>query len=266
MPFATEDLRKFSTVGRAIADAAEITMEQWIEIEAGAVTKEWAELVSVSSEDSARFRSRSKTAADESLQNSETHGGTVNTGGKGGSPGLVWIRTKGKRAKKGFSLAGTVDDSGRLTFAWRHYKTETWAKISSAVAAYAEKLGKAIPAGQKAIGLARGSVVQIADSLGILLENVKAGNLSSAAIAQAREARPSDGSFHQNGRGIREKGEGTFFIELINSYPALHEAGIDTALDVIVARRLTQAQSTLNAALSKNLAYLQRQFPYLKTS
>lgn len=266
MPFATEDLRKFSVVGRAVAEATGMAVEEWVELEAGAVTKEWAELVRVSSEESARIRSRSRTATAESLQTATAHGGTVNTGGKGGAPGLVWVRTSGKRAKRGFSLAGAVDDSGRLTFAWRHYKAEVWARISAAAAQYAAKLATAIPAGQRAIGLARGSVVQIADSLGIALESVKAGNLSGDAISQARAARPSDGSFHQNGHGIREKGPATFTIELINSYPAMHEAGVDTALDVVVERRMLQARSTLNAALAKNVAYLRRQFPYLTAS
>lgn len=261
MPFETRELQKFSSAGRAIAEAAEVSFEHWATGEGGVILKEWAGEVRAGSTDEARLKSRSKAAQITGVRTGGLIGVRINTGRRGGQPGEVFLK------RKKWSGVGHVSDDGGLSYKWRHYKASDWAKFSEAMADYAQELRRLIPFGQKAVALARQSVIQIADALGIVLETVVGGgNLSGDQIAKAREAVSQDGKQYINGTGIKTKTDTEFTIEMINRYPGIQEAGIGTALERVVLSRLGFHIENLYSVLKRDTASIARAYPYLEVT
>lgn len=264
MGFDSRELQKMSVAGRAIAEQAEKSFEEWATGESGVILKLWAGEVKTASPGAAIIRSRSRSAAEVGVQKAGSVGVTVNTGRRGGRPGLGWFRG-GSKGNRTWIPTGTVADSGTVVYKWRHFKDAAWAALSEAMTDYGAVVSKAIPAGQKAIALGRQSVVQIADALGIALETVKGGgSVSGDGIAKARNALASDGKQYVNGTGHKQSTGSAFFIEMVNTYPRIQESGIDTALEKVLASRLALQRQTLDAALTRGTGVVLRNYPYLK--
>ena len=262
MPFQEQELAKFGKAGQAIADAVGETFEAWAMGEAGIVLKQWATHVPEALPDKARMRSRGRARKKSGLDSLAKFSTTANTGRFGGQIGLLWFKSRKGKWRK----VGVVADDGSLQQPHTHYGAQEWAKISGAQAAYAGVLPGLVNAGQAAIGLARQSVIQIADSLGIRLENVQGGGGGSVDFARARAARASDGNQYINGTSTITRGKGSFAVTLIDTYPAIEEAKIDQALELVVAQRMAFHESNLDMAMAKDLRGLQKAYPYFEVT
>ena len=160
-------------------------------------------------------------------------------------------------------IAGDVADSGAYFPAWIHFAGYDWEKIKAGTAKFGAELAKRLPAGLRAIGLARQSVVQSADSLGINLEQVQAGAISGSDIAKARSAVPSSGVRYQNGTGKQTKGLGQFTIEVTNSYPYNAKMKMDVALSGVISSRVGFYERNITRGVFQNLQAVEKAYPYV---
>lgn len=240
--FDRRDLQEMSRVGVALAREAGIAFEEWADHEAAVTLKMWVANVPQASEATAAMRGRSRTAGELELQRGIV---TVNTGRRNGQPGRLWQRTKNGK----YILAGMIGANGAINWSNRHFKESDWRRLLSNAEAYSELMPAAVAAGKKAVGLARQSVIQIADVLGLSL-NVPGPGLSPDQIEKAREARSSDGKLYENGTGARERSEGKYAIELIDRYSRISQSGIDSALARVVENRLSFNRSELERVLA----------------
>lgn len=258
MPFQEQELAKFGQAGRAISDAVGAAFETWAMGEAAIICQQWAAHIPEAQPEPARLRARGRARNQAGVGSLARFNTTANTGRFGGQLGLLWFRSKrGKWLK-----AGEVADSGAVTQPSRRFTAGDWAKVVGAQMSYAQLLPKTIAAGLRAIGLARQSVLQIADSLGFNLDKVGGGG--SADFAQARAARASDGRPYVNGYSLIERSNGKFSVTLVDVYPYITEAGIDQALELVVAQRMTYHEVNLASAVKKDLGAIEQAYPYLK--
>ena len=262
MPFEAQELAKFSQAGNAFADAVGASFETWAMGEAGVICKQWAGAIPDAKPESVLLGTRSKATAEAQVNTLAAFNVTVNTGRQGGEIGRVWFRTR----RKEFQLAGKVTDSGQFNPSNLHYRSEDAFRISMAAEGYASILPRIIKAGQEAIGLARQSVVQIADSLGIALESVTGGGGGSPDLSKARNAKPSNGQTYQNGYGIKEGKGDNFSVTLVNRYPKMNESGVTVAFEEVIAQRMAYSMANLGLALSKDTKKVTQAYPYLETT
>ncbi len=258
MPFETQELAKFGQAGRAISAAVGVGFEMWAMGEAAVVCKQWAGHIPEAMPDAARLRSRGRARNKAGVGSLDKFSVTANTGRFGGQIGLLWFRTR--RGK--FIKAGEVSDSGAVSQPRRRFTESDWTKVVSAQSAFSALLPKAIEAGQRAIGLARQSVLQIADSLGLNLETAAGGG--GADFSRARAARASDGREYINGFGYKFGQGDKFTVTLVDIYPYIQEAGIDQALELVVAQRMAYHEVNLALALKKDLRAVEQAYPYLQ--
>lgn len=167
---------------------------------------------------------------------------TVNAGIRGPF-GRVWVRTRegaftaqAKRkddTKPGrFRLAGQITPGGQgfrpMNYHWRN---AMWTDIQEIADQIAIDSRRKLAKGRRSSALGRQSWVQVADALGIDLNQVKGGgSLSSAGIDKARRALAVTGVAHKNGTGIvlndRERAQ----LTLINRLPHGGAIGFDRLL------------------------------------
>jgi len=254
MPFETQELAKFSQIGRAIADAAQKSFEVFAMGEAEIICRQWMQHIPETTEPRALLRSRSRATIATGVNTLKAFDTTVNTGRKGGAVGRVWFRTK--RGK--FQEVGFIKDDGNFAQSNRHFADDDWARISTAAGWYAGTLPGMVTAGKAAIGLARQSVLQIADSLGF--------NLSGEGVDRARGARPSNGQAYVNGYGVKEGKGDTFSVELINQYPRITDSQIDVAAAEVLQNRMAFHEINLEIALGKDLRKLASAYPYISVT
>ncbi len=249
------ELRKFTEAGNAIVQAAGVTLEQWAEAEAPQILSGWAALVNAQTVPEAETRARTRALRRLGL----TRGAETINSGLRGPEGRVWVRTR--RGK--WQLAGVVGHNAGPFAPTRHkLAAGEWGAATDSVQAYQGEAG-VIAMAKRTIGLARQSIVQIGDMLGYALERI-AGGLPAADIARARSAVAGDGQTYQNGFGIRQKSAGAFSIELVNRYPNLHQAKIDSALAQAVAGRIELMETALGGRLGTATQRVAAAFPYLQ--
>jgi len=105
------------------------------------------------------------------------------------------------------------------------------ANVMDAVSDVPGAVQRAQETGRRSVGLARQSVVQIADALGIDLLTVKGGGtLSDAGIAKARAALASNGQSYRNGIGLQGGNKVYDHVDLINTLPYGRKIGMDRTL------------------------------------
>lgn len=257
MPFESAELRKFTDAGRAISQQAGITLEQWAEGETAQILKAWAGLIHAQTPARAEVRGRNRVLNELGL----TKGGVTINSGLFGPEGRLWLRAKNKR----YMFAGAVGHNagGFTPNPDRHFSNTQWAAGQAAVREYQGKAG-IIELAKRTVGLARQSVVQIGDSIGIAIERIAGGGLSAQEVQQARSAVASNGQTYQNGFGVRQKNGTSFSIDLVNSYPKLTEAKVDLALYTAIGQRLGMNLKLLRDKLSASDAKVARAFPYLQ--
>lgn len=255
MGFAPSELRKFTEAGVALSKAASISFEQWADGEAEQILGGWVSLIDASTMDAAERRARTNVLNKLGL----TRGAeTINSGARG-PEGRVWIRSRKGR----WQLAGVVShNAGPFVPSKRRMQDGDWNAAKDSVNEFQGKVG-VIAMAKRTIGLARQSVVQIADVLGYAIERAARG-LSASDISQARGAVASDGNTYQNGTGVRTRSGSYFSVELINRYPLIQQAKVDRALAETIASRTTLMQQAAAVKLGRGMRDAAGAFPYLQ--
>lgn len=193
--------------------------------EMGSVLKAWAGDTQVATADQIERRTRARVAHALGLSKADANPAraTVNNGARGGFRGEVWVRTRRKK----FQQAGRITETGAFIPAWKHWTAQDWGAINYAGTEYAARLRARRADAQNSLGLARQSVIQIADNLGIDLNEVAGGRLSAIGIAKARAAIASSGKSFQNGLGYQMGDEVKFAIEGLTRLPYGLKIGMD---------------------------------------
>lgn len=234
--------------------------------EAGAILKTWAGRTKVAKADVIDYRSRKRALHRLGFtKTSEVGGITVNTGTRA-LAGRMWVKTAGKRGK-GWKMAGRLDpDTFQFTPANFHWKDKDWINIKEAAIDSELAIKRETQRGQASAGLARQSVVQIADKLQIDLSRIPGGGASPAAIAKARLAIASNGQRYINGTGTEteEKNAGRYFVTLINSLPYHAKAGLDRTLAEVLAGRVGLYRRTFANGAFKSIQGTTRSYPWIR--
>jgi hypothetical protein len=257
---ATPAARAYTSAFRRLWEMPGFDPRAALIAEAGVILKTWAGRTKVGDPARAiiRARSRAAKASGVSKHGSVLYGVTVNTGRTGGIPGNVWLRTR--RGK--YSMAGVVSDSGGVRFSWLHHGKEEWEELQERTQLYARNLVGELKYATKSVGLARQSVIQIADDLGIDIAQVKGGGtLSAAGIAKARAAIASNGRAYRNGTGLSGGDKGKSFVELINRLPYNQKLGMDRTLAGVLAGRAKFIQTSYEKGALASFSTAQRAFP-----
>ncbi len=256
MPWAPTELRKFQAAGRAIQAAASIGVEEWAVGEGGVILKLWAGNVAIPNVNAVERRARNRVLKNEGLTQGKI---TINSGVRG-EEGRVWIRAKNGK----YRLAGMVaHNAGSFSPENLHFSPDQWADQQSATGRYQGKAGM-IAMARRTIGLARQSIIQIADTVGIALERVVGGGIGAGGVAQARGAVASDGKVYQNGTGTRQKTATSFALEFVNTYPKIQQAHVDTALINALGSRQAFHSRNFEAGVFKSVEKTARAYPYIE--
>ncbi len=262
MPFETTELRKFTDAGNAIAKAAGASFEEWAHGESEVILSMWAAGVAVTKLAPAENRARVRVMRDLGFTggNPNRESNISINAGIRGPRGRVFLR---KKAGGGNQWRRTHDANFQPL--WQHYKDGDWIDLQEAIRDVQVGWAKAVVAAKGALGLARQSIVQIGDSLGLHIERATVG-LSGSEIAQARSAVASNGQHYQNGEGVEEKSPTKYSIELICKYPKIQQARIDQALIQTIGRRIGFFQRNAAAHVFDSIAQTARAYPYLQVS
>ena len=187
---------------------------------------------------------------------------TINAGRRG-MAGLAWVKTDAGKYK----LAGVQAFSGdSFKPSNRHWKEKTWIDILEAQSESRRQLMNAMPMARKSAGLARQSWIQIADSLGIRLEDVPGGGTSPSALAKARNAIGSNGRYYVNGTAAEQEQAGkSYFVTLINRLPYHAKAGLDLVLAGVLAGRVGLYKRTFANGAFKSITAAAHNYPWMKT-
>lgn len=263
--FSQTEIRKFSEAGRVIAAAVGASVEQWARAESGVILKTWAGRTKVASEKAVTTRAILREYRDArqivyGLPKGATPPGTasINLGLRQGNAGRVWYRT---RKNKKFQMTYTA---GFRQPHWR-IRDADWPQVDRMVNIFRHQVRLGIAAAKKSAGLARQSVIQIADDLGIRIEAVKGGGtLSASGIAKARSAIASNGQRYRNGFGREYQSAQQFFIELVNRYPKIGVIGMDTVLMGVIRGRLQFFRRNLEHGTFLSAKRAARAYPYLQ--
>ncbi len=240
------------------------SQRQILRAEGGTILKTWAGNTPLADGNKSAARSRLAVLkrAGYYLTSADAKSGyvSITAGQRGpmGNAGNIWFRTK----KNIPQAVGKISDGGTIKFLNRHFKDEDWAAITRGANYYAKEIPAALARGRASVGLARQSVVQIADKLGIDLAAVKGGGrLSASAIAQARAAVASNGTSYQNGVGSEGGNETAYFVDLLNRLPYNQKIKMDRELAFILQNRAKFIQQSYQKGAFDSLAKTAKAFP-----
>lgn len=278
----SSELAKLSAAMRTLVAATGRNGEEITRAFAARILKRWAGRTKVTTEAQINRRARSRTAKALNLQKADANpaGLTINNGARGGHQGEVWVRTsryasdaaRDQRSAAGYSRGGNFRQAGLIvgsnsfsfTPSWYHWRSAQWREINYLAGEYAQRLAARLRAGLKSIGLARQSVVQIADSLGIDLAAVPGSGISAAGLAKARAAIASNGQKYLNGQGAAYRNASRFFIELTNSFPKNVRMGMDAVLAGVIAGEVKYYEKNLEHGVFFSAAQTARAYPFLR--
>lgn len=268
------EIAKIPTAFRAIAGAAGASALDVLRGEAGVILKACAAGTTIATVDQADKRSRLRYLRDQQLTG---RNGlvpvTVTAGAKKGSEyGRVFLRTStgGWRRTHDANFRPVVGmpSPGRRK-PGDHYSEHDWLLLRSTIATVRRGISTARTAGRKTIGLGRQSWIQIADTLGIRLEDVRGGSffgktISASAIAKARAAVASNGQTYANGLGTQERTQYEAIITLTNRYPAGRRIGMDKTLQSALVSRIRFFEKNLELGVFNSIEQTARAYPYLQ--
>lgn len=182
---------------------------------------------------------------------------TITAGLKGTQYGKVWYR------KEGGGLRTNVRQSHAANYAPldRHFTDAQWSEISAAINDAEITIDKVVPEKKASAGLARQSWILIGDALGIRLEAVPGGSLSSGAITSARAARARGNKNQRNGTAYVDAEAGKFAVTLINRLPYGNRLGFQGILTAAVAGRVKFMQTALAKGFVGSVQDTARLFP-----
>lgn len=177
---------------------------------------------------------------------------TINAGVK--APyGRVWSR--GASGKWDMVLADNFTNSNR------HVSDSRWNAISNKVQDVKTIVAKVIPQAKLAAGLARKSWIQIADKLGIHLEDVPGSTISSGAISKARASKARGGKDSANGQAKQETEATSYFVTLINRLPYGRKIGLDRTLATVITGRANFFATAVKKGYTGSLQQTAKLFP-----
>lgn len=256
------DTTKLFEATRKISAASGIAARDVLRNEVGVILKTCAGRTKVGNLQSADIQSR-KVAAhrarrvvyEDAGSNVQRGQAWINTGLRGPS-GRVWYRT----AKNKFQ---PVYQPG-FRRGW-HIPPADWPKVSTLVGIYRTELPGYIQRGRGAVGLARQSWVQIADNLGIRLEDVKGGGtLSASGIAKARTAIASTGRSYANGQGEEFSAATKATIRIINNLPYGEAIGFGSLLSEVITGRVKFFERNVPFGMLESADKIARAYPGLR--
>jgi len=260
---------KLSAGLKDIARLTGFSEKQVTKGEAGAILKTWAGRTKVATRDKVEYRARKRALHDlgytKAGRDAAPGAITINTGTRG-LAGRLWVKTQGKRGKP-WREAGVMNVK---TFGFSprnfHWKDEDWLSIERALVDSENAIKKATELGKSSAGLARQSVIQIADKLGVDLAKIPGGGISPAGIAKARLAMSSKGQRYINGTAseTEEKNAGRYFVTLINSLPYHAKAGLDRTLAGVLAGRVGLYRRVFGNGAFKSIQAASRSYPWMR--
>lgn len=259
---ADEIAGKFSESLRALSKLQGFSEKVVTLAETGVVLKTCAGRTKVSAPQKATVRTRVRVLR--GLGFTQTNGLeaiTINAGLRGAA-GRVWFCTR----KDKYQLVGQMsDDAQKFTPSKYHLRQGDWIDVKEAAQDYGIALKRELPRALESVGLARQSWVQMADDLGIILEDIPGGGASPAAIAKARRAIASNGQRYQNGVGQEEGKAGeSYFAVLTNRLPYWPKLKFDTMLLTVLAGRASYFQKNVEKAVFASHEATVRAYPWLK--
>lgn len=268
------ELAKLPIALRAIAGAAGASALDVLRGEAGVILKACAAGTKIATADQADKRARLRYLRDQQLTGKNaTLSVTVNAGvRKGAEYGRVFLRTSTGGWRRthdgGFRPVTGMPSRGRQK-PGDHYSQHDWLLLRSIIGTVRRGITSARTAGRKTIGLGRQSWIQIADTLGIRLEDVRGGSffgktISSSAIAKARAAIASNGQTYANGLGTQERNQYQTIITLLNRYPAGQRAGMDNTLQSALISRVRYFEKNMELGVFNAIEKTVRAYPYLQ--
>lgn len=245
---------------RALVAAAPVSTERVLRAEAGSILKTCAARTKVAKASAITTNERLRVIKDLGYSHGRSGGfGIAINAGIRGAFGKVWRSTTKKDGTWG--LQQTHDSNFRPLN--RHFGDAVWTDLKEAVEDFRYAAAKRVPAAKQSAGLARQSWVQIADSLGIVLENVPGGGLSGAGLAKARAALASNGRTYINGTSDQERSAQGFLLRLVNRLPFGPAAGLDQILLTVVAGRAAYFEQNAARGVFDDIKKLLRAYPGL---
>ena len=230
--------------------------------EAGSVLKMWAGQTKVSTQAAVDRRARLKVTRAWGVSGSggkgtrkADHPITVNAGIRGPAGRMFILK------KDGHGFRRTHESGFRPLH--QHYKAEQWRDLNEVANGVQSDWQKKVPLARRSVGLARQSVVQIADSLGIDLAAVQGRGLSAAGLAKARAALASDGKRYTNGWSAQGGTDTKPHIDLINGLPFANSPKLQMARTLlgVIAGRARYFQKSFDKGAFDSFDRVARAYP-----
>ena len=224
------------------------SMRQVLRSEVGHILKECAAKTKVGTESLVDRKAQLLAIKSLKLTKAENRGDvSINANWRKAAPyGQAWIKVRHGAGRKNYILARGPDFSSPSGSAILRQDgnprngTAVWlAGVRQAVGRTVPLVEKRVSAARKAIGLARQSWVQIANSLGINLAAVPGTNLSAQGLAKAQLALASDGKRYANGLAREYEVAKGFVVELTNRLPYCRTIKLDAVLARAINKRST---------------------------
>lgn len=262
------ELSQLTRAFRAIAATTRKDARNVVRGFAGVVLKTWAGRTKVATQQQADQRTRAQVVKSLGLTKASAPGDVSINAGIKGLFGRVWVRSPQNRRGSGrpFRLAGQITADGRSFRPMDyHWKDGTWTDISESVIDVIDRLPGHIAKGRAALGLARQSIIQIADDLGIdLARVVGGGTLSVGGIAKARAAIATSGKRYRNGLGREENSAKGIFLTLINNYPLANKLEMDRTLAGVLSGQVKYFERNLAEGVFLSQKQVVAAYPFLK--
>lgn len=170
-----------------------------------------------------------------------------------------WMRA-GEVAPNGRSFVTLEERGGRAI------PHDVQVDAADAMADVVANFGGILKRTKQSAGLARQSWVQIADSIGIDLSQVKGGRSAAAAVAKARKAIAFNGRAYQNGTGSDTVAQGNHVITLINMLPYASGAKLDRTLQRAISGRAGYFKNNLRHRVFEDFRTIAAKYPGLAAS
>jgi hypothetical protein len=254
----TEAENALSYAFQEMSKLSNLPIDRIVRAEAGSVLKYCAGATREKQPEQVTPRARAEAIRHLELNRGDV---TINSGFREPEKaGRIWARSSGTRSTRRFRMAyGDGLPVGTPTNI--HWRRGDWTDIQEAKADYERIAERYMSNAIRSIGLARQSWIQVADSLGIKLEEVPGGHISPSAIARARLATSRYGKEEQNGSSRTSQDPNNFFVEIVNSIPYAARAGMGATLLRAMSGRARYFEESLNHGVFQSLQEISRRYP-----
>lgn len=246
---------------RALAGYSPVAVRDTMRAEAGSILKTAAGRTKVAKPAEAEMRARKLALRRGNARSSNLERVSVTIGARDPAAyGKVWRLTTGRGGRLGVQQ---THEPGFKAMN-RHYGDQAWREIQSVVARFLGALKTARPAIKNAAGLARQSWVQIADDLGIRLEDVPGSGISASGIAKARRAIATTGVAYKNGQAAEFGAAQRFTIRLTNNLPYGRNVRLDSILAGAISGRVKFFERNLALGVFESVDKMLKAYPGIR--